>query len=249
MKNFITALLIVIITFLGIFLIIWLFTILPYPHCTKNQIEITKQELIDGILEREIKLRELYSIVNGKKFIQTKKFKQQLQKEKDKFYKYCNNDGSSNHENRYCEINKKTSLSFMDRYSSYTLKYSFDEESKLFFNQITTYWGYEKFSTNPTGYKKNWHDRFWRAIEDKELKLLHPTKINGYSSEYNFFNCNESQEHWLIGLKELELANKKPMMKESLTFIESKSILYKSISSDDYASFEKIKTYILKEKQ
>ena len=88
---------------IGIF-VLWVAIVFPYPHLATKQIEVMKQELIDGILEREIKLRELHAKANEEEFVQTEAFKKQLQQEKEKFYKYCHNDGSSEYKNEHCEI-------------------------------------------------------------------------------------------------------------------------------------------------
>lgn len=217
MKN----LLIIISILTGLILTIWIFLIFPYPSCSKSQIEVTKQELIDGILEREIKLRELYAKANGNSFVQTKEFSQQLQKERKKFYKYCDNEGSTEFKNNYCEITTNMNLFFIDRYSTYTLKYHFDKESKRFFNQVTTYWGHKKERFSSTMFGTHWEDRFWRAVEDKQLKELHPTNVVGYSAEYSFFNCNDSKEHWWPGFPMLELLGTKNFFKKNLVFISS----------------------------
>ena len=244
--------------------LLWIAFIFPYPHCTKKQIEVMKQELIDGIIQREIKLRELSAKANGNAFIQTEAFTHQLQKEKEKFYKYCNNDLL--YDNNNCEITRKMEIAMMDRYSIYTLKYHLDEESSAFFNQVTTYWGYEKFSIDRLprqdwrdalfGIKpipiQVWYDQFWIASEKDYL--LYPAKIVGYSSEHYYWGCQEAYDSYLIGTKELELASDEAVRREDLVFIESKSIQYKSVALDHrgrnrYASFEGIKTYIQREQK
>ena len=250
---------------IGIF-VLWVAIVFPYPHLATKQIEVMKQELIDGILEREIKLRELHAKANEEEFVQTEAFKQQLQKEKEKFYKYCHNDGSSEYKNEHCEITGSTQWDIFGRMPSRTLKYHFDEESQVFFNQIVTYMGYEKFSTTHIPRPKNfvdgllgiypeeitnWHERFWRASEDEQLRLLYPTKVVGYSSDYSFENGSDRPFGHLRGEQELTLGNGEPVMKEDLLFIESKSIRYKTISLDSRRQnsvyFRNINTYIQKE--
>ena len=250
---------------MGIF-ILWIVIIFPYPSYATKQIDVMKQELIDGILEREIKLRELYAKANEEEFVQTEAFKKQLQQEKEKFYKYCHNDGSSEYKNEHCEITGSTHWDIFGRNPTRILKYHFDEESQVFFNKIVTYMGYEKFSTTHIPRPKNfvdgllgiypekitnWHERFWRASEDKQLRLLYPTKVVGYSSDYSFENGSDRPFGYLRGQQELTLGNGEPVKKEDLSFIESKSIHYKTISLDsgrqNSVSFNYIKTYIQKE--
>ncbi len=261
--------------FVGVIFILWVAIIFPYPSYTTKQIEVMKQELIDGILLREIKLRELYAKANEKEFIQTEEFKQQLQKEKEKFYKYCDNDGATEYKNEHCEITGYTHWDIL-RMPTRILKYHFDEESQVFFNQIQTYMFREKFSTTHIPRPKNfvdgllgiypekvtnWHERFW--IEDsnetgvKPLKtqnnLLYPTKVVGYSSDYSFQNSSDRPYGYLRGMEDLKLASGKAVSKENLILIKSKSIYYESISSDrgrhKNVSLNNIKTYIQKEKK
>jgi len=260
---------------LGFVFILWVVIVFPYPHLAVKQIEVMKQELIDGIIQREIKLRELYAEVNGREFVQTEAFKYHLQKEKEKFYKYCDNDGASEYKNEHCEVTGYTQWDIL-RMPTRILKYHFDGESQVFFNQIQTYMFREKFSTTHIPRPKNfvdgllgiypekvtnWHERFW--IEDpnetgvKPLKTqdnsLYTTKVVGYSSDYSFLNGSDRPFGYLHGQQEHRLGNGEAVMKEDLSFIKSKSIYYESISSDrgrhKNVSFNNIKIYIQKEKK
>lgn len=215
--------------FVGVTFILWAIIIFPYPHCTTKQIEVMKQELIDGIIQREIKLRELYAEANEKEFIQTEAFKQQLQKEREKFYEYCANDGASEYKNEHCEIIGSTHWDIFGRIPHRTLKYHFDNESKTFFNQIVTFSGH------------------------KDDYMLYPQKLLGYSSDYSFQNSSDRPFSYLRGIKELVLENGEAVRRKDLVFIEAKSIHYKSISLDrgrhNTVSFGRIETYIQKEKK
>lgn len=233
-------------------IVLWGAYIFPYPSCTEKQIEVTKHDLINSILEREIKLRELIDKANGKKFTQTEVFKQQLQKEKEKFYRYCDGSGASEYKNEYCEVDKETSLFEIDRYTKYRLRYHFDEESQDFFNQTQTYMGYEKFSTNPTGEQKIWNERFWiddpsdenSVLLETKNKFLYPVKIVGYDIDYDFFNCADSPDNWEFGVAKL-LASSEPIIKEDLVFIHS--YYHHEDGSTRETSLIGIKAYIKKE--
>jgi hypothetical protein len=187
--------------------------------------------------------------------VQTEKFKQQLQKEKEKFYKYCDNDGSPNYKSNYCKITRKTSFNLFGRLPDYKLEYKFDRDSKDFFNQILTFLEHEIVYSNPTGDKKIPHDRFWPSSDkDDPALLLYPVKIVGYSSEYDFSNCADRPFGYWIGLKELELAQGEPIMKKDLLFLKSKPICYKSIvvyskGRNKGACIRGIETNVQKEKK
>ena len=208
-----------IITFIIGFFILWVTHVFPYPSCSNKQIEITKQELIDGILAREIKLRELYAEAHNRKFVQTNTFKKQLKYEKDKFYKYCDDSLSHPLNNDYCNISKTRTLWNFSLYTEISVIYKFDNDSKDFFNQIPTYWRYKRDSTNPTGRKKIWRDIFWKPqVEDK---YLYEVELQGYKSLYGFFSCSDSPDSHLLGEEIVKLGNETPVKKADLTFVDS----------------------------
>lgn len=232
--------------FVGGIFILWAIVAFPYPHCSTRQIEIMKQELIDGVLVEKIQHHELYANANGKKFVQTEAFKQQLQKEKEKFYKYCDNDGVSEYKNEHCEITGSTNWNIFGRSTNRILKYHFDQESKVFFNQIQTYMGHGE---SPGG------GYFWIADHtDQDDDLLYPVKVVGYSSDYYFENCYDCPVGYWRGTQEQVLASNKPIRKEDLVFIEAETIHYKSIalrsdSRHNSVSFGNHKFYIQREKK
>lgn len=244
---------------IGIFIgVLFLLKLLISPYLATKQMTRMKGDLINGIIEREIKLRELDAEVQGKKFIQTELFKQQLKKEKEKFYKYCDGFGVFGYRNEYCEMSGGFGFVVLGNTVGYRLEYHFDKESQDFFNQTQTYMGYEKFSANPTGKQKVWHVRFWiedpneekvKPLEAKD-NLLYPVKIVGYKSDYDFEVLAFDPFGYECGEQELKLASDTPVMKEDLVFIKS-FIPNKEGASSDWGHDIKIgiKTYIKKDNQ
>jgi len=234
--------------FVGLFTL-WLFIIFPYPASSKKQLMVTKHDLIEGILKREVRLRELFFKENNKDFIQDKVFKEQIDEERKKFYKYCDNKGSLEYKGEYCDVTREMTLFDIDRYTTYHIKYKFDSQSKEFFNQVKIYMAHSKKYTNPTGMKKIWYDYFWRA--SKNDKLLYLTKIVGFEVQYSFFNNQERAEHHLLGDKIYELGSSSPVKKDDLISMESNVNFECSeliTKKNCLVAFREIKIYVKKEK-
>jgi len=254
---------------IGIFIgVLFLLKLLISPYLATKQMDKIKNDLINGIIEREIKLRELDAEVQGKKFIQTEPFKQQLKKEKEKFYKYCDGFGVFGYRNEYCEMSGGFGFVLIGGTIGYKLEYHFDEESQDFFNQTQTYMFREKFSLTHTPRPNNfidgllgiypkpittWHERFW--IEDPnegkvkpldiEDYILYPVKIVGYKSDYIFEVLAFDPSGHICGEQEVELESDTPFMKENLMFIKS---YYRNENGNTYdTSPIGIKAYIKKE--
>ncbi len=253
---------------IGIFIgVLFLLKLLISPYFAKQQTTRIKDDLINGIIEREIRFRELHAETQGKQFIQTEPFNQHLKKEKEKFYKYCDGFGMFGFNNEHCEMNGEFLSLVFGSTVGYKLEYHFDKESQDFFNQTQTYMFHEKFSTTHTPRPKNfvdgllgiypkrvtnWHDTFWiydpneervKPLEAKD-NLLYPVKIVGYTSDYIFDALAFDPFGHTCGELELELASDKPVMKEDLVFIKS---YYRNEDGNTYdTSPIGIKTYIKK---
>jgi len=222
-----TFLLIVAAFILGIF-ILWILLIFPYPSATSQQLAVTKRDLIEGILKREIILRKLYANANGYQFVPDEAFRKKLNDEREKFYKYCDNKNSFDYKEKYCEITREMSLFDIDRYTTYSINYKFDSQSKDFFNRVKIYMAHHK------------NDR-----------LLYQAKIAGFEVEYSFFNAGEEAEHYWLGIPTYEPGSSEPVEKNNLVHIQSdvhykcdKSIKYKSC----WVAFREIDTYIKRRK-
>lgn len=194
-------------------LIVLLFVYVGYAFvCNQKQIKIAKKNYISFILNREIELRKLYAKKKGDELTLTELEKRNFEKEKLKFYRYCN----SSSWNRYCTI--KTDIKIL-RATSYMLfhkelivniQYKFDDESIKFFNSIKTY-------TGAKGRNLHFENNAYQAT------------INGWNSEFRFFDC---EEDYLAYVEEdINVSNKLISKKELINIKgnieDSKKISYR----------------------
>jgi len=232
-------------TLFGIFVatmfIIWILFIFPYPSSTKTQIAITKHDLIEGILQREIVLRDLYAKAHNNTFFTDKGFLEKIDKERKKFYKYCDNGDLLDYKGKYCEISRGTSLFDLNRYTTYRIKYKFDNQSETFFNHIKIFMAYKKDDLN--------RDIFWIPKEDD--RLVYRVKTTGYSVLYSFFNNETRVTHHLLGIPYYELDSNAPIEKNNLISIKSQVDFNCSKLIEDKnckVAFKRIHAYIGKNK-
>lgn len=220
------------------FFIFWIALIFPYPSLTKQQLAITKHDLIEGILKREIILRKQYAKVNNIKFVVDDTFRKKIDEERKKFYKYCNNGSSLNYRGKYCEISKEMSLFDLNRYTTYTIKYKFDSKSKTFFNYVKTYMAHKTDDNRSI---------FW--IPEKKDNLLYLVKITGYDAHYGFFNNEKKATYHLLGIPNYQLGSIYPIEKDDLIFIGA-DVHFKCRefrrNKNCWVIFSKIRTYITK---
>ena len=188
--------------------------------CNKHQVEVGKQGFITFIFNRELELRKTYAEAQGRGFSLTESEKKDFTEEEKKFYSYCSSDNSNEH----CSITTDMSFVWREDYIKLykilkvNIEYTFDDESKKFFNTVKTYYG-------ERGRKAHFESKVYQG------------EIVGWNLELEFWDC---EDNFLDYLEENIEMDNKLVNKASLTNIESQSRINGLKHSDRFDVFVKL---------
>jgi len=188
--------------------------------CNQHQVEIGKQGFITFLFNRELEFRKSYAEAQGKGFSLTALEKQDFSKEEKKFYSYC----SSNNINEHCSITTNMNFVWREDYTKLykilkvNIQYTFDDESKKFFNTVKTYYG-------ENGRNAHFESKVYQG------------EISGWNLELEFWDC---EENFLDYIEEKIKVDNKLVDKESLVNIKSQSRINGLKLSDGFDVFVKL---------
>jgi len=210
--------------FFKIFLLFIVLLLIAYwgyiYSCNKHQVKIAKQGFITYILNRELELRKIYAEKQGKGFSLTELDKKTFAMEENKFYSNC----QSNKDNKYCTITTEMNFVWKKDYTklykilNVNIEYTLDDESKKFFNTITTYYG-------ERGRKAHFESKVYSG------------KIGGWNLHLEFWDCDDN---FLEYLEENIEVDDKLVNKALLTNIKSQSRINGLDLSDSFDLFVKL---------
>jgi len=187
--------------------------------CNKRQVEVGKQGFITFLFNRELELRKTYAEAQGKGFALNELEKKEFKEEEKKFYSYC----ASNNSNEHCTITTDMNFVWREDYTKLykilkvNIQYTFDDESKKFFNTVKTYYG-------ERGRKAHFESKVYQA------------EISGWDLELEFWDC---EENFLDYIEENIDVDNKLINKASLTNIKSQSRIKGLNLSDRFDVFVK----------